>query len=105
MGFKLTALRSWREESDLVFFLAKFIGKLNDSIPGTLADGVAISIKIIYKVYLSSSIDSDLIPGTDAKSWVIARAIVHERFASGFVGLFIDSAGNGKLLLNTPRGK
>jgi len=67
----------------LYFFFAKFIGKLNDSIPSTFTDRVAISIKIVYEVYLSSSIDSDLISGTDGQSWVITRAIVHERFASG----------------------
>ena len=105
MGFELTALRSRGEKPNLVLLLAEFIGKLNDGVPGTLTDRLAINIEVIYKVNLSSSVDSNLVSGPDGQSWVIARAIVHERFASSRVGLFIDSARNRKLLLDTPRGK
>lgn len=104
-GFELTALRSRREKPDLVLLLAKFIGELDDCVPGTLTDRLAVGIKVIYKVNLSSSIDGDLVSGPDGQSWVIARAIVHERFAGSRVGLFIDSARNRKLLMNTPRGE
>lgn len=102
---ELTALRSRREKSNLVLLLAKFIGELDDSVPGTFTDCLTISIKVIYEVNLSSSIDGNLVSGPDFKSWIIARTIVQERLASCRVGLFIDSARNRKLLLNTPSWK
>src|SRR5258707_4994688 len=102
---ELTALRSRREESNLELFLAEFISKLNDSVPGTCPDRVAVDIEIIYKVNLSTNINGNLISGTDGQAWVVSGAIVHECLASSRVGLFIDSAWKRKLLLNASRGK
>jgi hypothetical protein len=78
---------------------------LNDSIPRTLANRVAVSIQIVYKVDLAGSVDSNLIAGTNLETWVVAGSEVLERLTGGRVGLFINSAGNRKLLLNTPRGE
>lgn len=97
----LTSLRGRGEETDLDLFLAEFIGKLDDSIPGTLSDRLAENIKIINEMNLASLINGDLVAGTDAQTGVVVRTIVHETFAGGRVGLFIERAGNGQLCSDT----
>jgi hypothetical protein len=52
----LTALWGRRKEANLDFFLAKFIGKLNHCIPGSIAAGV--------EEQSSKDLEADL-PGTN----------------------------------------
>lgn len=93
----LTSLRGRGEETDLDLFLAEFIGKLDNSIPGTLSDGLAEYVEIIDEMNLASLIDGDLVAGADAQTGVVVGAIVHETFACGRVCLFIEGAGNREL--------
>lgn len=117
-GRTRTSLRGGREETNLNLFLAKLIGELGDCAPGTkyrsipsnaLLKGVydipgtnslAILVDIIDKMDLSSSVDGDLIPGTDAETRVVTRAEVHDTLASSRVGLFVKGAGDRKFAPN-----
>jgi hypothetical protein len=49
-------------------------------------------------VDLSSSIDSNLVAGGYRQTGVVSGAVVHETFASGGIGLFVDCALERNLL-------
>jgi len=49
-------------------------------------------------VNLSSSIDSDLIPGGNVQTRVVSRTVVHETFAGSRISLFVNCALEGNFL-------
>jgi len=89
-----------REESDLNLFLAEFIGELNDRVPGPGTDGSTVLVQVVDQVDLSTSIDSDLVAGTNGQTRVVARPEVHKALAGGRVSLFVEGARDGELGVN-----
>lgn len=45
----------------------------------------------------STSVNSDLVAGTDGEARVVVGTVVHETFACGRVGLLVESARYGEL--------
>lgn len=93
----LTSLGSGREETNLDFLLAELVSKPGDGFPGAAADGVPVRIKVINKVDLASSVNSDLVAGANAQTRAVVRAKVHETFASRRISLLINGTWDGKL--------
>jgi len=78
--------------------VTELVGHLDNAVPGTLPNGLSVFLEIVNEVDLSSSIDSDLIPGSDGQTRVVSRTIVHETFSSSGISLFVDCALERNLL-------
>ena len=99
----LTTLGRGREEAHLDLLLAELIRKLDDRVPRSLAHRLAVDVDVVDKVDLATGVDCDLVAGADGQTRVVARAEVHDTLARSRVGLLINRAGNGELVLRRAR--
>lgn len=92
----LTSLRGRREEAYPDLILSQLVCESDDGVPRPWTNRCPVFIKIIDEVDLPTGIDGNLVTRTNAQTWIVTGAKVHDAFTSSGIGLLVTSTGDRK---------